>query len=452
MPGAMVRFLYLLVAFAMASQALARTATTPTEVPSLAPVIEKVLPGVVSIAVHGRVASQQNPLLNDPFFRRFFGVPDDAQPPVRQFQAAGSGVIVDAGKGYVITNHHVVQNADEITVTLADGRRLPATRIGTDPGTDVALLQIAADRLTALPLGDSDQLKVGDYVIAVGNPFGLNQTVTLGIVSALGRTGLGIEGYEDFIQTDASINPGNSGGALVDLRGQLVGINSAIIGPAGGNVGIGFAIPINMAKTISEELVARGEVRRGQLGVLAQDLTPELADSLGITATQGALVANVVPGSAAEAAGLKPGDVIIAIDGRPVRNAGALRSRIGTMRQGSKVDVTYIRGNQEKTVSAEIRAQSTSSTAPTAAAGLDGVSLTAIPPDHPAAGRVEGVLVASVQPDSAAGRAGLREGDIIMSVNQQPVRNPDDIAAAAGAGTLLLHVARGDGALFIVIR
>jgi Do/DeqQ family serine protease len=270
------------------------------ETPTLAPMIERVVPAVVSISVHGKVETQENPLLSDPFFRRFFGLPDEAQPQEREFRAAGSGVVVDPVRGYILTNNHVVENADEITVTLADRRRFPATKAGTDPATDLAVIQIKADNLSGLPLGDSDLLKVGDYVVAVGNPFGLGQTVTLGIVSALGRTGLGIEGYEDFIQTDASINPGNSGGALVNLKGELVGINSAIIGPSGGNVGIGFAVPIKMARSVMEQLIAHGEIKRGQLGVTIQDLTPELARGLKLDIEKGAVVSQVAAGSAAE--------------------------------------------------------------------------------------------------------------------------------------------------------
>ena len=235
------------------------------DIPTLAPLLERVTPGVVNIAVRGHVAIQTIPLLEDPFFRRFFDLPE--QPKEREFRAAGSGVIVDTQNGYIVTNNHVVENAEEITVTLRDGRRLKAKPVGTDPEADVAVIKVVPETLTALPLGDFEALKVGDFVIAVGNPFGLGQTVTSAVVSALGRSGLGIEGYEDFIQTDASINPGNSGGALVNLRGELIGINTAILGPSGGNVGIGFAIPINMARAIMDQLIRHGEVRRGQLGV-----------------------------------------------------------------------------------------------------------------------------------------------------------------------------------------
>ena len=322
------------------------------DVPTLAPVLKKVTPGVVNIAVRGRVSMAQNPLLRDPFFRRFFNLPE--QPPEREFQAAGSGVILDAERGYIVTNNHVVAKAEQIIVGLRDGRRLKATLVGTDPEADIAVIQISVEDLVAVPLGDSDRLEVGDFVIAIGNPFGLGQTVTSGIVSALGRSGLGIEGYEDFIQTDASINPGNSGGALVNLRGELVGINTAILGPSGGNIGIGFAIPINMAREVMDQIVEYGEVRRGVLGVAAQDLTPNLADGLGIKAREGAVIAQVMSGSAAEAAGLLRGDVIVAINGESVRNASHLRNEIGLVRVGQTVELRVVRDGEVRTVTAKV--------------------------------------------------------------------------------------------------
>ncbi len=257
MPGP-IRFI-LAVGCTLLATGVSGAETPLALTPSLAPMLEKVVPGVVSIGVHGTRAAQENPLFSDPFFRRFFGSRGG------EFQAAGSGVVVDARRGYILTNNHVVENADEITVSFNDGRHLTATKIGVDPVTDVAVIQVAAEHLTGLPLGNSDALRVGDYVVAVGNPFGLGQTATLGIVSALGRSGLGIEGYEDFIQTDAAINPGNLGGALVNLNGEIVGINTAIVGPI--NVGIGFAIPVNMARDIMDQLIAHGEIKRAQLGV-----------------------------------------------------------------------------------------------------------------------------------------------------------------------------------------
>jgi serine protease Do/serine protease DegQ len=321
--------------------------------PSLAPLLARVRPAVVSIAVSGRVV-EQSPLFQDPAFRRFFGLPD--APLEREFHSAGSGVIVDAKEGHVVTNHHVIRNADQITVVLSDGRSLDAKVVGADPAADVAVIQVRPENLTAIPLGDSGALQVGDFVVAVGNPFGLSQTATLGIVSALGRTGLGIEGYEDFIQTDAAINPGNSGGALANLSGELVGINTAIVGPAGGNVGVGFAIPIRMASDIVEQLIEHGEVRRGQLGVLVQDLTPDLARFFQVEGTGGAVVSQVVPGSAAERAGLRRGDVVLSIDAEPVKSAAELRNRIGLRRVGDEAKLEILRQGERESVEVEIRA------------------------------------------------------------------------------------------------
>jgi len=321
-------------------------------VPTLAPMLEGATPAVVNIATEGRVRLPRNPLLEDPFFRHFFNIPN--QPLERRTQSLGSGVVVDARRGYVVTNHHVIENAQTITVTLRDGRQLNAKIIGSDPDSDVAVIQIPVDSLTALPLADSDTIKVGDFVVAIGNPFGLGQTVTSGIVSALGRTGLGIEGYENFIQTDASINPGNSGGALVNLKGELVGINTAILAPGGGNVGIGFAIPANMVSQLMAQIVKYGEVRRGQLGVTAQDLTPPLARASGIAAdTQGALIAQV--NSAAARAGLKVGDVVLAVNDKPVKNSGALRTNIGLLQVGEEVKLDILREGRPMTIKAKIQ-------------------------------------------------------------------------------------------------
>jgi serine protease Do/serine protease DegQ len=322
--------------------------------PSLAPMLEAVTPAVVNISTEGRVVMRPNPLLNDPFFRRFFDIPE--QPRERRVQNLGSGVIVDAKQGYVITNHHVINRADTITVTLRDGRQLPAKVIGSDPETDVAVVQIAAQKLTPLSLADSGQLRVGDYVVAIGNPFGLGQTVTSGIVSALGRNTLGIQGYEDFIQTDASINPGNSGGALVNLRGELVGINTAIFAPTGGNVGIGFAIPSNMVKQLMDQLVEYGEVRRGQLGISVQDLTPELARAFGLQNNRGAVIAQIFPNSAAQRAGLKTGDVVLAVAGKAIRNANQLRNAIGLLIVGERVTLTILRDGETRTIQVRIGA------------------------------------------------------------------------------------------------
>src|SRR6201984_2897732 len=304
-------------------------------VQTLAPVVSRITPGVVGISVRGRVR-EDNPLLQDPM--------------VRETQATGSGVIVDAAQGYVITNAHVVENANSIEVTTKDNRRMTAKLIGGDPDTDIAVLQIPGGGLTAVPIGDSDHLQVGDFALAIGNPFGLGQTVTSGIISALGRSNLGIEGYEDFIQTDASINPGNSGGPLVDLQGRVVGINTAILAPGGGNIGIGFAVPINMVRQVMNQLVRYGEIKRGRIGVAIQDLTPELAQAMNTRRTEGAVIARVLPGSPAERAGLRTNDLVIAINGSPMRSGTELRNRVGLSRIGDEVELTVERGGSERHV------------------------------------------------------------------------------------------------------
>ena len=323
---------------------------------SLAPVVSRITPGVVGISVRGRVR-EDNPLLQDPMFRRFFNL--QQQPVERETQATGSGVIVDAAQGYVMTNAHVVENANSIEVTTKDNRRLKAKLIGRDPDTDISVLQISGGGLTSVPLGDSDHLQVGDFVLAIGNPFGLGQTVTSGIISALGRSGLGIEGYEDFIQTDASINPGNSGGPLVDLQGRVVGINTAILAPGGGNVGIGFAVPINMARQVMDQLVRYGEIKRGRIGVAIQDLTPDLAQALGTRHTQGAVIARVEPGSPAERAGLRTNDLVVSVNGAPMRSGTELRNRVGLSRIGDEVELTVERGGTERNVMVRVEQATT---------------------------------------------------------------------------------------------
>src|SRR5256885_1302320 len=322
-------------------------------VPSLAPMLARITPGVVNIAVRGRV-KEQNPLLQDPFFRRFFNLPQNEKPEERETQATGSGVIVDAARGYVLTNGHVAEHATRIEVTTKDNRRFTAKLIGTDTDTDIAALQIPAGTLAAVPMGDSDRLQVGDFVLAIGNPFGLGQTVTSGIVSALGRSGLGIEGYEDFIQTDASINPGNSGGPLVNLLGECVGINTAILAPGGGNIGIGFAVPINIARRVMDQIVRYGEFKRGRIGVAIQDLTPELAQAMNTKQTNGAVIARVESGSPAEQAGLKTGDLVVAVNGTVVHSGTQLRNMIGLARIGDQVTLTLDRRGSESTVAVRI--------------------------------------------------------------------------------------------------
>jgi Do/DeqQ family serine protease len=320
-------------------------------VTSVAGVVSRITPGVVGVAVQGETR-ESNPLAQDPLFRQFFNFRD--QPIEQETEAVGSGVIVDAVQGYVLTNAHVVENATSIEVTTKDNRRFTARLIGRDPATDIAVLQIPAEHLTAVPMGDSSRLQVGDFVLAVGNPFGLGQTVTSGIVSALGRSGLGIEGYEDFIQTDASINPGNSGGALVDLQGRLIGINTAILAPGGGNIGIGFAVPIDMARDVLGQLIRYGEVKRGRIGVAIQDLTPDLARALGTTRTEGALIARVTPGSPAQRAGLRSSDLVVAVNGVPVHNATDLRNRVGLSSIGDEIELTVDRSGVQRNVAVRI--------------------------------------------------------------------------------------------------
>ncbi len=319
---------------------------------TIAPMLEQVTPAVVNISVRSRIQAQNNPLLGDPFFRRFFGIPEEEleEAPAREVVSAGSGVIVDGTQGFILTNHHVIADAEEVRVTLLDGRWFVARRIGSDPETDVAVLRIGASGLREISFADSERLRVGDFVVAIGNPFGLGQTVTSGIVSALGRTGLIPEGYEDFIQTDASINPGNSGGALVDSRGRLVGLNSAILAPSGSSVGIGFAVPSNIARNVMRQILEHGEVRRGRVGLLVQTLTPDLADAMDLPRNAGALVSQVSPGSPADLAGIVRGDVVVAMDGESVRSSADLRARVGLLPVGHEVGLTVLHEGVERIV------------------------------------------------------------------------------------------------------
>lgn len=413
--------------------------------PTLAPVIERVTPAVVNISVKGKaekttVSDEDNPLFNNPELRRFFQGPNSPfgpngpGRPERPRMGSGSGVIVDAKNGYILTNHHVVDNAAEITVTLKDRRELTAKLIGSDDGTDIALLKVEADDLVALPIGDSGELKVGDYVIAVGNPFGLSQTVTSGIVSAMGRSGLNIEGYEDFIQTDASINPGNSGGALVNLKGELVGINTAIIGPSGGNVGIGFAVPTSMAKNVMAQLAANGSVSRGRIGVSIQNMSPELAKNLGISQSSGALIGTVEKGTPAEAAGLRAGDVVTGINGSPIIGASELRNRVGLSPVGTKMELTVLRGNDTEKLSITVgkspNAPQKASFAPavTTREAVKGAMF-----EDAASGK--GVTVTDVEQGSPAWAAGLRSGDVVVGVNRKAVTSADELTKELGDGS-----------------
>src|SRR6266404_8756762 len=418
-----------MVVLLTALDAHAQSAGLPTRdgLPTLAPILEKVTPAVVNIAVLQKSPEEQNPLLRDPFFRRFFGGPQQSEPQV----AAGSGVIVDAKNGYVITNAHVVKDAREILVTLRDNRRLPAKLVGADPGTDVAVVKVEPARLVDIKFGDSDALQVGDFVVAIGNPFGIGQTATSGIVSALGRTGLSVEGYEHFIQTDASINPGNSGGALVNLKGELIGINTAIFGPAGGNVGIGFAVPSVLAQAVIAQLIRYGEVRRGRLGIAMQP----------VVGGDGALIAEVEPNSPAATAGLRKGDVVTALNGHPVRAPAELRARLGVVPAGETVDLKLQRGKQTQTITARIaEIDKSQSAGGQSVPELSGASLVEVE-RRGLPGKDRAVLVNGVETGSPAFQHGVRSGDLIIGVNQRRVTTVQELGKALGvSGRLALNV------------
>ena len=400
------------------------------KLPSLADMLDGVNPAVVNIATFTTVNSR-NPLLDDPFFRRFFDVPRGRTTPrSRRTRAAGSGVIVDADNGYIVTNNHVVGRADEISVTLADGRTLQAKLIGRDEQVDLAVLQVEPDELVEIDLANSADLRVGDFVVAIGNPFSLSQTVTSGIVSALGRSGLGIEGYEDFIQTDAPINPGNSGGALVDLRGDLVGINTAILAPSGGSAGIGFAIPSNMVRAIMDEIIEHGEVRRGLLGVSVQALNPELARAFGVDRRDGVVVVEVEPDSPAAQAGLQSGDIITQVGQRKIRRISDFHSQAAVMFIGDKVDVELIRDGDDRSVALQIE-EFTQQNAQGRLIDqrLAGVDLENFwNPDEP--GMSSGVLITTVEPRSKPFTYGLRAGDVIVGANRRTVRDISELRDA----------------------
>jgi Do/DeqQ family serine protease len=392
---------------------------------TLAPILRDVMPTVVNIkTVHPPVPT----MVVDPNTGRQFPVPqrDDRG-------GLASGVIVDANKGYVLTNFHAINGAREISVVLSDGRNLPAKPVGGDPLSDVAVIQIPPENLTQIKLGNSDNLQVGDFVVAIGNPFGLNHSVTSGIVSALGRSELGIEGIEDFIQTDASINPGNSGGALIDMQGNLIGINTALINPGRdpGNIGIGLAIPINMAHSIMLQLIEFGEVRRGIMGVSVQTVTHDFVKAMGMKQAGGALIANVAPSSLAEKAGLKPGDVVIALNDKPIKSGVELRNKIGLVPIGNKVHITLIRNKKEQVLTFELSDPRTLTT-PEAAISplLDGVELGSVIKTMPGHGDVKGLEVHMVAPGSPASRAKLHEGDVIVSVNHLDVTNLKELEVA----------------------
>lgn len=418
--------------------------------PTLAPMIDRVTPAVVNINTRTRV-QVRDPFFDDPVFRRFFNMP--GQPRERVQQSLGSGVIIDAAKGYILTNNHVTQGADDIDVTLHDDRTLKAKVIGSDPDTDLTVLQVPAERLSAVPLAASKDLRVGDFVVAIGNPFGIGQTVTSGIVSALGRTSIG-RGYQNFIQTDASINPGNSGGALVNLRGELVGINSMIFSPSGASVGIGFAIPSDLAADVMRQLVEHGEVRRGALGVDTQDITPEIARMLSITATKGAVITRVRNATPAAEAGLKPGDVITTLNGKSITSRQDLHNLEGLTPVGTPITLGVLRDGKEIRVPMTLKISAVRN-----ARGLDldprlaGVQLADLADNQRGRG-VSGAAVKNVAQDSRAYASGLRAGDIIVGLNQQDLDSTDDLAALLQhtPRQLMFTVVRGQSAFYLLIQ
>ncbi len=419
--------------------------------PSLAPMLERVTPAVVNIASKTHIAVR-NPYFDDPVFRRFFGVPN--MPRERVQQSLGSGVIVDAEKGYLLTNNHVVDGADDIAVTLSDGRTVKAKVLGTDPDTDLAVLQIPAGNLNAIALADSAKLRMGDFVVAVGDPFGIGQSASTGIVSGLGRSGLRGAGYQNFIQTDASINPGNSGGPLVNLRGELVGINSMIYTPSGGSVGIGFAIPSNLASDVMRQLVSTGQVKRGALGVEAQDVTPELARVFGIQATRGAVVTRVRANSPAETAGLKPGDVIVSLNGKTVAGEQDLHNVEGLTAPGAAVEVGLQREGRPLTISTALRETTLELIkGETLDPRVAGVTFSELA-DNVRRQGVDGVAVSRIGEGSRAYAAGLRSGDIIVEVNRRDLGGARDFSRLVSTHPrqLMLTLLRGGEAYYLLLQ
>ena len=427
-----------------AAQAALPSTIDGQPVTSLAPLVEQTAPAVVNIRVSQTVSARP---FGDEAFRRFFGIPDTPQG-TRQAVSAGSGVIVDAENGYILTNHHVVDGADEIQISTFDGRILDAEVVGSDERTDIAVIRVNADDLVEMPIGDSETVRVGDFVLAIGNPFGLSHTVTSGIVSALGRMGIG-NGLEDFIQTDASINPGNSGGALVNMSGELIGINSAIISRSGGNVGIGFAVPTEIAGSIMRQLLDFGEVRRGLLGVNIQSIDPEVAEALQIPVERGALITGISPGSAAEQAGLEVDDIIVEVNEKKIDGASELANAIGLMTSGEQVEITYIRGDRERTTRAELGQQvAQSSSGEDIHPGLAGATFAT-----ESASSTRGVEVVAVAEGSPAAQRDIRAGDIITAANRIPVESISDLAEVARSNSIIfLYINRGDRTLLRQVR
>ena len=418
------------------------------QLPSLAPMLERITPAVVSVSVKGTHEIKQR--IPDAL-RFFFGRQGRQQgaPHQQPFRGLGSGVIINAQEGYIVTNYHVIHEADEIQITLKDGRQYTAKKLGADADSDIALLQIKAKNLHAIKIADSNDLRVGDFSVAIGSPFGLGQTVTSGIVSALGRSGLNIENFENFIQTDAAINPGNSGGALVNLRGELIGINTAILGPNGGNVGIGFAIPSNMVKNLVSQIIEFGEVHRGVLGVMGRGVNSEIAKAMELDTTKGGFVEQVVPDSAADDAGIKAGDVIIKVNGKTVKSFGDLRGRIGSIGAGKKVKITVIRHNgKHKTFTVKLKqAKTVDIDAKNIHPAFDGAKL-----ENNTKG--SGIEISSVKPKSTAAFVGLKKGDVIVGINRNPINNIADLRSALKDhhSVFALNIKRGDSSLYLMIR
>lgn len=415
--------------------------------PSLAPMLEGVLPAVVNISTTTRIDLDDHPLMQDPFFRQFF-------PQHQQSNSLGSGVIVDSENGYILTNHHVIDQADEITVTTNDGRSLDATLVGSDADSDVAVIQVSDGDLVAIQVGQSSQLRVGDFVVAIGSPFGLSQTVTSGIVSALGRSGLGIEGYEDFIQTDASINPGNSGGALVNLRGELVGINTAILSRGGGSVGIGLSIPVDMVASLMQQLIEFGDIRRGLLGVAMQDLTPQLAEAFDIPGKRGAVVSEVVPGSAAEDIGMRSGDVIVKFNDTSIDDSADLRNAVGLLRAGDRGVVEFYREGRlysEKVVIKDLEQIAAGNDQPNSSDRFAGATFEEVQSSE--SGQ-RGVRVKKIEPGSPAAQTGIEAGDIIYTINKVRIKSTEVLKSVNDQvdGVLLVKLIRDNRPLFLVVQ
>ena len=432
-------------------------ASLPTQVPgqgavpSLAPMLEKVLPAVVSVQVEGTApVNQQVP----DELKKFFGDDGGSAPnqPTQQFEGLGSGVIIDAIKGYVLTNNHVISDAQKISVQLNDGREFDAKLIGSDDQSDIALLQIQkASHLTQIAIADSDKLRVGDFAVAVGNPFGLGQTVTSGIVSALGRSGLNLEGLENFIQTDAAINRGNSGGALLNLNGELIGINTAILAPGGGSIGIGFAIPSNMAQTLAQQLIQFGEIKRGLLGIRGMEMTADIAKAFNLDVQRGAFVSEVLPNSGSAKAGIKSGDVITSLNGKPLNSFAELRSRIATTEPGSKVKLGLLRDGKPLEVEVTLD-KSTSSTASAQLIipALEGATLS----DGQAKSGTKGVVISNVEKGSPAAQVGLHKDDVIIGINRQQTASIAELRKVLEAkpAVIALNVMRGNESIYLLMR